>query len=169
MAPSEENGIIIKYNKYDTPFGVALIASTDKGICYIAFGEENLMEEELKRRYPKATFAEENAPLHMSALSLITGSGTGDSIPIHIKGTDFQVSVWNELLRIPFGKKSTYKRIAEQIGQPKAIRAVGTAVGQNPVSCLIPCHRVVRSDNTLGGYHWGLGIKERMLNHESAT
>ncbi|MBK5196486.1 MAG: methylated-DNA--[protein]-cysteine S-methyltransferase [Proteiniphilum sp.] len=167
MIPEKETGIAIRYNIYESLFGETLIASTDKGICFLSFGEKKMMEEELKQRFPGADPVEEKAEIHSTALSLLSGSDSNLSIPLHIKGTDFQLKVWDELLLIPFGHKSSYKQIAENIGKPKAVRAVGSAVGKNPVSCLIPCHRVIRSDNALGGYHWGPELKERMLQYES--
>jgi AraC family transcriptional regulator of adaptative response/methylated-DNA-[protein]-cysteine methyltransferase len=168
MLPGEENGLIISYNIYDSMFGKALIASTSIGICFIAMGPERVMLEELKRKYPKAALIRENAPLQVTALSRMFGHDDGDLLPLHIKGTDFQLKVWNALLQIPTGEKSTYKLIATHIGRPKASRAVGTAVGKNPVCYLIPCHRVVRSDRSLGGYRWGTDLKEKMLKQESA-
>ena len=151
MLPGEESGMIISYNIYDSMFGKALIASTIKGICFIALGTEKMMLEELGRKYPGAMLIQENAPFHATALSRISGKDDGNLFPLHIKGTDFQLKVWNALLQITPGEKSTYKLIAANIGQPKASRAVGTAVGQNPVCYLIPCHRVVRTDQSLGG------------------
>jgi len=168
MLPEEENGMVISYNIYDSIFGKALIASTSKGICFIAPGTEKVLLSELKQKYPKAMLIKENAPLHAKALSRMSGLDEGDVLLLHIKGTDFQIKVWNALLQIPTGEKSTYKLIATHIGRPKASRAVGTAVGKNPVCYLIPCHRVVRSDRSLGGYRWGTDLKEKMLKQESA-
>lgn len=168
MLPGEENGTIILYNIYDSMFGKALIASTSIGICFIAMGPERVMQEELKRKYPKAALIRENAPIHATALSRMFGHDDVHLLPLHIKGTDFQLKVWNALLQIPLGEKSTYKRIASNIGQPTASRAVGAAVGQNPVCYLIPCHRVIRTDQSLGDYHWGKELKEKMLKQESA-
>lgn len=168
MLPGEENGMIISYNICDSMFGKALIASTIRGICFIAPGTEKVMLEELERKYPGAMLIKENAPLHATALSRMAGNDDGNLLPLHIKGTDFQLKVWNALLQIPTGEKSTYKLIAAHIGQPKASRAVGSAVGQNPVCYLIPCHRVIRTDQSLGGYHWGTDLKEKMLKQESA-
>ena len=165
MLPKEGNSTI-QYNFYDSPFGKALIASTDKGICYIAFGEEKNMEKELNERYPKAKFVRETTDRHKQALGLFSGAKTGNALPLHVKGTDFQLKVWEALLQIPAGKTSTYKTIAQEIGQPAAVRAVGTAVGQNPVSYFIPCHRVIRTDGGLGGYHWGIDLKKQMLDKE---
>ena len=168
MLPKEENRIEIYYETYDTQFGKAVVASTEKGICYIAFGEEKKMLDELKQRYPKAKLTQHQTDWHTQALSIISGAEQTETMPLHVRGTDFQLNVWNELVQIPSGKLSTYKTIAENIGNPKANRAVGTAVGQNPVSYLIPCHRVVRTDGGLGGYHWGIEVKKKMLGMEKA-
>ena len=167
IIPEEESGIAIRYNTYESQFGATLIASTAKGICFLSFGEKKMMEQELKQRFPEADPVEEKAEIHATALSLLSCSDSNLSVPLHIKGTDFQLKVWNALLLIPFGEKCSYKQIAEVIGKPKAVRAVGTAVGRNPVSYLIPCHRVLRSDNRLGGYHWGPELKVMMLQYET--
>ena len=90
-------------------------------------------------------------------------------LTLHVAGTGFQLSVWNALLQIPVGEVSSYKAVAQAIGKPKAVRAVGSAIGNNPVSCIIPCHRVVRSDGRLGGYFWGTEIKRSMLEREAQT
>ena len=163
MLPKEENGIEIYHETFDTQFGKSVIASTEKGICYIAFGEEKKMLDELKQRYSKASLVKNKTDWHTKALSIISGSEEKTEIPLHVRGTEFQRNVWEELLQIPSGKLSTYKTIAEKVGKPKATRAVGTAVGQNPVSYLIPCHRVIRTDGGLGGYHWGIDVKKKML------
>ena len=89
-----------------------------------------------------------------------------ETVPLHLKGTEFQLRVWKELLNIPFGETTTYKDIAAALQTPKAFRAVGSAIGENPVSVLIPCHRVLRTDGALGGYHWGLERKVRLLEWE---
>ncbi|WP_286832683.1 MULTISPECIES: methylated-DNA--[protein]-cysteine S-methyltransferase [unclassified Proteiniphilum] len=168
MSPHEENRIKIKYNIYYSLYGKVLIASTNTGICYIAFGKEKNMEYELKKRYSAAIHIKESEKVHDTALSLIDGKVADDFLPLHIKGTSFQLRVWEELLNIPYGETTTYKIIAENTGNPKAFRAVGSAVKENPISYIIPCHRVISSDKSLGGYHWGLGIKEMMLKNESA-
>lgn len=165
MLPEEE-GSDIQYNFYDTAFGKALIASTDKGICYLAFGEEKSIEKELMQRYNRANFAQKTNVFHEKALSLFSEPKEKQILPLHVKGTDFQLKVWNALLQIPSGKTSTYKTIAKEIGQPTSVRAVGTAVGQNPVSYFIPCHRVIRTNGGLGGYHWGVELKKEMLDKE---
>ncbi|MBF6598478.1 MAG: methylated-DNA--[protein]-cysteine S-methyltransferase [Fermentimonas sp.] len=157
----------IYYNIYDTVYGRMLIASTEIGLCFVALGEETFMIDELRNEYAKAKLVKENKSIHLDTILLIENPLADINIPFHIKGTDFQMKVWEELLKIPAGGKSSYKIIAKNIGRPKAVRAVGTAVGQNPISCLIPCHRVIRSDNTLGGYHWGFEIKKKILERES--
>lgn len=167
MSPLEEKELIIYYNIYDTIYGKTLIASTDIGVCFVALGEESFMIEELHNEYGKAKLEKENINIHNKIISLIENPSSLFNITFHIKGTDFQMKVWEELLKIPHGDKRSYKIIAENIGKPKAVRAVGTAVGQNPISCLIPCHRVIRSDNSLGGYRWGLDIKKKLLENES--
>lgn len=167
MLPPEAANISMDYDIYDSLFGKTLIASTDKGISYIALGPEDTTMKELKQRYPKARLTKHNSDLHSTALSLISHPAAERSLPLHIPGTDFQMKVWVALLCIPPGKMTTYKAVAGYIGHSRATRAVGTAVGQNPVCCLIPCHRVIRSDNTLGGYHWGLDLKRQILDHET--
>ena len=166
--PKEGRGIEVYYETYDTQFGKSVIGSTEKGICYLAFGEEEKMIRELKWRHCRARWTRNKTDWQTKALSIISGVEQNETIPLHVRGTDFQLNVWNELLKIPSGKLSTYKTIAENIGNPKANRAVGTAVGQNPVSYLIPCHRVVRTDGGLGGYHWGIEVKKKMLGMEKA-
>lgn len=166
MSNHDENGVTIFYDIYDTVYGKTLIASTGIGVCFVALGEVLFMMDELRNEYAKAELVKENKSIHQKTILLIGNPLSEINIPFHIKGTDFQMRVWEELLKIPTGCKSSYKIIAEKIGRPKAVRAVATAVGQNPISCLIPCHRVIRSDNTLGGYHWGLEIKKQMLERE---
>jgi len=167
MSSLEAVEVRIYYDVYNTNAGKVLIASTDKGVCFIALGEDEFMFDELVREYPNANLIKQNSELHNLSLSYINSPAADVSVPFHIKGTDFQLRVWSELLNISPGEKRSYKKIAEDIGMPKAARAVGTAVGQNPISCLIPCHRVIRSDNTLGGYHWGLDVKNKLLDAES--
>jgi AraC family transcriptional regulator of adaptative response/methylated-DNA-[protein]-cysteine methyltransferase len=166
ISKSEENDIDIQYNIYETVFGKAVIASTEKGVCYVAFGEEQKMLDELKQRYPKAKLTQNETAFQSDAALLISDINAKKTLSFHVQGTDFQMNVWCELLQIPAGKITTYKTIAERIGHPDATRAVGTAVGRNPVSYFIPCHRVVRTDGGLGGYHWGLDIKKQMLRLE---
>ncbi len=167
LSPSEESGLAIKYALFETSYGTALIASTSRGITFIGLGEEKTLKAELKQRYSSALIIAGEEPLHRRALALINNPRKSDPLPLHIRGTLFQLAVWNQLLQIPCGETTHYGTIAEQIGKPHAAQAVGTAVGKNPVACLIPCHRVVRIDHRTGGYHWGPERKEQMLLAES--
>lgn len=154
----------------ETPFGEMLTASTHKGICYLAFVSESrdAVLDELKRIFPRAACEQRAVDFHQKAMEAVRALDTEqpDTIALHLKGTDFQLSVWRELLNIPLGSITSYAKIAEKLQKPKACRAVGTAVGNNPVSVLIPCHRVLRADGALGGYHWGLERKVQLLEWE---
>lgn len=175
MTPGEykhggEN-LTINYSFSQSPFGKILIASTLKGVCYIAFAGENeaVAFKTLQDGFPRATFQKKTDQLQQNALSIF--SKDWDKLPeikLHLKGTDFQLKVWEALLKISMGRLSTYGAIAAQIDMPKACRAVGTAVGDNPVAFLIPCHRVIQSTGALGNYHWGKTIKTAMIGWEGA-
>lgn len=167
MRAEEEKSTTITYNAYPSRFGNILLASTHAGICYAAFGQEEVTENELRQRYPQARFVKGEAAVHDTARTCIADFKQPAAISLHIKATDFQWDVWNALLCIPQGKTSTYGTIANAIRRPRAVRAVGTAVGQNPVSYFIPCHRVIRTDGSLGGYHWGIELKKELLHYES--
>lgn len=174
MTPDEyKNGGVnlrILYHFTDSRFGRALIASTGKGICYLAFGEnEDSVLSELKAIFPKASYMERIDESQRNALRIFEEQDWGMLSPIilHIKGTSFQFSIWENLIKIPLGELTTYSELADRINNPKASRAVGAAVGANPVSFLIPCHRVVRRSGALGGYHWGLSRKVAMINWEN--
>jgi AraC family transcriptional regulator of adaptative response/methylated-DNA-[protein]-cysteine methyltransferase len=174
MTPGEfKNGgenLSINYSFAQTPFGKVIAAATQKGVCYIAFGED---EKEsfslLKEKFPKSTFRKQKDSFQKRALALFTQNGKSvREIRLHLKGTDFQLKVWEALLKIPAGGLSTYGNIAARIKKPNAFRAVGTAVGDNPVSFLIPCHRVIQSSGVLGNYHWGPMRKTAMIGWEAA-
>ncbi len=174
MTPAEyKNGgknLHINYSFAESPFGNLLVASTPKGICYMAFAEEETKAlEDLRAKFPNARFQQKLDLLQQNALSIFQNdwSKLGE-IKLHLKGTDFQLKVWETLLKIPMGKLSTYGAIAEQIGNPKASRAVGTAIGSNPVAFLIPCHRVIQSSGIFGGYMWGTTRKTAIIGWESA-
>lgn len=161
----ELKSLNINFSICDTSYGKALIASTAQGICYIGFGEREQMLQSMQRVYPLATLHEKTDDLHSKALDYIENRNTDDLV-LHIYGTEFQIEVWRSLMRVPFGELTTYKAIAAEIENPKAIRAVGSAIGRNPISCIIPCHRIIRTDGGLGGYYWGIEVKERMLARE---
>lgn len=161
----EVKGLSINYSFYETPFGLSLIASTTQGICYIGFGEKDTMLADLNKRFSGAILQERKSDLHKQALSYIKNEETAE-LPLHVSGTDFQLRVWQALLQIPIGKLSSYQAVANAVNNSKAVRAVGSAIGDNPVSYIIPCHRVIRSDGGLGGYFWGLEIKKQMIAAE---
>lgn len=155
----------------DTPFGSALAMASDRGLCGLAFsaecGEERAMAD-LTGRWPNATFREDpEIVLPLLGAALQRGQAA-EPAKLHLIGAPFQIKVWEALLTIPEGTVTTYSNIAAAIGHPKAVRAVGTAVGRNPVSWLIPCHRALRKGGALGGYHWGLPVKRALLAREAA-
>jgi AraC family transcriptional regulator of adaptative response/methylated-DNA-[protein]-cysteine methyltransferase len=163
-------GLSIRWGWFDSPFGPAIVMGTDKGLCGMGFAAEmgeDVAFEDLIRRWPKADFVEDPMMLRPSVLAAFGTDGQGQA-PLHLIGAPFQIKVWEALLRIPSGHVTTYSEIAGTIGNPKAVRAVGTAVGRNPISFLIPCHRALRRDGSLGGYHWGLPVKRAILAWESA-
>jgi len=174
MAPEEYknggSGLRIHYSFADSPFGPLLVASTPKGICYLGFeGHRERAFYDLTAKFPMAKFQQTSDGLQENALSIFR-KDRGDlrGIKLHLKGTDFQMNVWNSLLQIPFGRLASYRNIAERIGQPTASRAVGTAIGSNPVAFLIPCHRVVRTTGISGGYRWGTTRKTAIIAWEQA-
>ncbi|WP_049641576.1 bifunctional helix-turn-helix domain-containing protein/methylated-DNA--[protein]-cysteine S-methyltransferase [Candidatus Rhodobacter oscarellae] len=164
-------GLRVFWGWFDSPFGLALVAGTERGICGVGFaaetGEEATMQD-LLSRWPKAAFVEDPMALRPWVLAAFGAENAADPTPLYLIGAPFQVQVWEALLRIPSGQVTTYGEIAESIGNPRAVRAVGTAVGRNPVSWLIPCHRALRKSGGLGGYHWGLPVKRAMLAYEAA-
>lgn len=161
-------GLTVRYGWFPTPFGEALAMGTDRGLCGMAFTGECGREAafaDLAARWPRANFAE--APDAIAPWVTAAFARTGEA-RLHLIGAPFQIKVWEALLTIPSGHVTTYSDIAEAIGSPRAVRAVGTAVGRNPVSWLIPCHRAIRKSGGLGGYHWGLPVKRAMLAWEAA-
>jgi len=163
-------GLRIRYGWHATPFGDALLAATQHGLCFVAFadtGERRAVVADLERRWPAAEVArDDDALAPFAARAFPTSVRRGGPLALHVRGTNFQLKVWNALLSIPVGATTTYARIAHSIGEPSAPRAVGNAVGANPISWLIPCHRVLRGDGGLGGYAWGPERKRVMLAWE---
>ncbi len=166
------DGLEILWGWFESPFGPALIMGTEKGICGIGFAAEEGAEatmSDLLARWPNATFVEDPTALAPLVEQAFPRDGAHDAqIKLFLIGAPFQIKVWEALLRIPNGHVTTYSDIARVIGHPKAVRAVGTAVGRNPISWLIPCHRALRKSGGLGGYRWGLPIKRAMLAWEAA-
>lgn len=163
-------GLTIDFSFADTPFGEILVASTEKGVCYMAFSDnrERVLEE-LRHLFPHAAYEHRMTDFQQQALTVFSVDWKQlEIVKLHLKGTDFQLKVWETLLKIPMGALTTYGDIAGYLDHPKASRAVGTAVGDNPVAFLIPCHRVIRSTGALGGYHWGLTRKKAIIGWEAA-
>jgi AraC family transcriptional regulator, regulatory protein of adaptative response / methylated-DNA-[protein]-cysteine methyltransferase len=160
----------IYYSVAETVFGNILIASTNKGICHISFLNEvqEPPESDVLLRFPAATL-EQKTDLHQQqALKMFRDDWSDlDRVKLHLKGTPFQIKVWHALLQIPSGALKSYQEIAKEVGDPNASRAVGTAVGNNPIAFLIPCHRVITSSGNLGGYHWGVDRKSAMIAMEA--
>ena len=161
-------GLSVRYGWFPSAFGEALAMATDRGLCGLAFAEDcgrDAAFADLSGRWPRATFTEDAAAIAGWAEPALGQSG---ETRLHMIGAPFQIKVWEALLRIPTGHVTTYSEIARSVGSPRAVRAVGTAVGRNPVSWLIPCHRALRKSGGLGGYHWGLPVKRAMLAWEAA-
>lgn len=174
MTPGEyKNGgenLAINYSYAESPFGNILVASTLKGICHMAFADDEQQAlQELQQNFPNAQFRQVVDIIQQNALYIFTQDWKKiNQVKLHLKGTDFQIKVWDSLLKIPMGRLATYGSIAEEINNPKASRAVGSAIGDNPVAFLIPCHRVIQSTGTIGQYHWGSTRKTMMIGWEAA-
>ena len=177
MSPGEwkakGGGLTIRYGFHTCPFGTALVMVTDRGLAGLAFsdfGDEKACLEDMTCRWPNAEYVEDRQATAPYAERIFQpGRWTSDQpLRVVLIGTDFQVNVWQSLLKIPFGKAVTYSDIAKDIGRPTAMRAVGAAVGANPISFVVPCHRALGKNGALTGYHWGLTRKRAMLGWESA-
>ncbi len=163
-------GLTVHWGWFESPFGPAIVMGTDKGLCGMGFAAEmgeGAAMEDLLSRWPHAEFVEDPMRLRPWVLRAF-GTDPDQSPPLYLIGAPFQIKVWEALMRIPTGHVTTYSDIATAIGHPGAMRAVGSAVGRNPISFLIPCHRALRRDGGLGGYHWGLPAKRAILAWESA-
>ena len=165
-------GLAIRHGFHDCPFGKALVMVTDYGICGLAFADDGQEQEcfaDMKRRWPAATYIEDEdrtAPI-ISRIFNPLHWRTEEPLRIVFIGSEFETTVWQTLLKIPMGGATSYSSIATHIGKPKASRAVGAAVGKNPISFVVPCHRVLAKSGGLGGYHWGLTRKQAILGWEA--
>jgi len=174
MTPAEyKNGgkeLDINYSFAESPFGNIIVASTSKGICYMAFADDREDAfSKLQEQFPNATYTQVVDVAQQDALHIFKKDWSElPKIKLHLKGTSFQLKVWETLLKIPMGDLSTYSDISKQIHQPNASRAVGSAIGANPVAFLIPCHRVIKSTGESGGYHWGPTRKSAIIGWEAA-
>ena len=165
-------GLRIGYGVHPTPFGPALLAATARGLCGLHLLDASQPDAgaalaEIRRNWPQAGFvadAAQTAPLVARAF----GPAAGQPLHLLVRGTNFQVKVWEALLRVPAGQVVSYQHVARAIGQPKALQAVGSAVGANPVAVLIPCHRVIRKEGVLGEYRWGSATKKALIGWEMA-
>jgi AraC family transcriptional regulator of adaptative response/methylated-DNA-[protein]-cysteine methyltransferase len=162
-------GVTIRWAVAPTSFGPMLVAATGKGVCRLSFGEGR---EALEGRFPHAELIEggaDFAALLADVIASVEAPARMRAIPLDVQGTAFQEAVWQELRRIPPGETRSYAQIAAAVGKPGAVRAAGSANGANNVAVLIPCHRVIRSDGSLGGYAYGLEIKAKLLAREQAA
>lgn len=165
------SGLSINHSFAESPFGNLIVASTDKGVCHMAFSDEkdgglNV----LKQKFPNAQFNQMTDKFQQDALFIFNKDWENlDKIKLHLTGTPFQLKVWEALLKIPTGALCTYGDIASKIGKPNATRAVGTAIGKNPIAFLIPCHRVIQSTGGIGNYMWGSTRKKAIIGWEAAT
>lgn len=163
-------GTVIHWDVAQTSLGPMLVAATDKGVCRLSFGEDPAV---LAHRFPHAELVHGGADFAVLLAEIVKAADApGDvdfaHIPVDVSGTPFQQEIWQALRRIPKGETRTYAELAAEVGRPGAVRAAGSANGANHVSLLIPCHRVIRTDGTLGGYAWGLDIKAKLLQREGA-
>jgi AraC family transcriptional regulator of adaptative response/methylated-DNA-[protein]-cysteine methyltransferase len=168
-------GETIRFGFADGPFGRTLIAATDKGVCWLSFegrGGTEAQIAEMRGDWPAARFVADEAfiaPLAERAFAFARGMALDQPLGLHVQGTNFQLKVWEALLKIPFGETCTYRDVAERIGAPKASRAVGAAVGANMISLLIPCHRVILASGVVHNYRWGAPRKRAILALEAAN
>lgn len=174
MTPGEfKNGgekLSINYCFAESPFGKIIVASTAKGVCHMSFREDqHLALSELKTHFPNAQYHQVLDKFQQDALFIFQNDWQQlDQIKLHLKGTEFQLKVWETLLTIPMGQLSTYGNVAQKIDKPKAARAVGTAIGNNPVAFIIPCHRVIQASGRIGGYMWGNTRKSAIIGWEAS-
>jgi len=170
---SSGKGLDIKYGFHQSPFGECFLAITERGICAMAFVDEQSRDQQLILLAKKWHFAtiQQDAIATENYLNKIFQPhlSTLGKLPLLVQGTNFQLKVWEALLAIPQGSVTTYQQIAESIGNPRAVRAVGTAVGDNPIAYLIPCHRVIRKEGLLGEYRWGSTRKKALIGWEAAN
>lgn len=168
-------GLVISYGFHPSPFGDALLMATERGVCGLAFVNEDAGEEraealaDMTRRWPAARYTEDapRTAAHARRIFEPDRWRSDDPVRLVMIGSDFDLKVWEALLRIPMGRSVSYSDIAAHLGKPSAARAVGAAVGRNPISFVVPCHRVMRGDGALAGYHWGLTRKRALIGWET--
>lgn len=160
----------IEYGFTISPFGELIVAATDKGICDLQFLDHNKLEtiHELGRRWGVYTPTTQDDAMADRVQRAIF-HGLDKPLTVDLRGTDFQVAVWRAVVEVPFGQTASYQHIADRIGNPGAVRAVASAVAQNPIAMLVPCHRIIHSDGTPGEYHWGRELKQQLLRWEASA
>lgn len=161
-------GLELRWGIHPTPFGEALFAASPRGLCHLAFIGEDHDEAlaDVRTRWPAATLRRDQEGTEALATSVFATDDQRPPLPLHLRGTNFQIKVWNALLNVPPGRLTTYAAIAQSIGAPTANRAVGAAVGRNPIAYVVPCHRVIRGSGAIGDYHWGPCRKHAILARE---
>lgn len=161
-------GLDIHYAIHPTPFGKCLIATTERGICHMSFVDNNEGQaiDNLVEHWSQAQMIEDYKSTAPLVTRIFSDGKVGTALQLHLRGTNFQIKVWEALLNIPTGAVTTYEQIAQKIGNPLAVRAVGSAVGDNPIAYLIPCHRVIRKSGEFGNYMWGSARKKAILAKE---
>jgi AraC family transcriptional regulator of adaptative response/methylated-DNA-[protein]-cysteine methyltransferase len=162
-------GLAVRWGVHDTPYGAALVGRSDRGLCWFGFvtTPEQHGDSTLRQRWPHATITHDpavTAPLVQRMFG--EADPAAPPLPLHLRGTNFQVKVWEALLRVPPGRLTTYAEVAQAVGEPTAHRAVGAAVGRNPLGYVVPCHRVIRASGAIGDYHWGATRKQAILAQE---
>jgi AraC family transcriptional regulator of adaptative response/methylated-DNA-[protein]-cysteine methyltransferase len=163
-------GLVISYGFHPSPFGLGLAMVTEHGLCGLAFADEGgeaAALADMTRRWPNAIYREDSAKTAPYAARVFADAKDGQPLRVTMIGSDFEINVWETLLKIPRGHAVTYGDIACKLGKPKAARAVGAAVGRNPISFVVPCHRVIGKSGDLTGYHWGLTRKRAILGWEA--
>jgi AraC family transcriptional regulator of adaptative response/methylated-DNA-[protein]-cysteine methyltransferase len=167
-------GLVLRYGFHPSPFGTALVMITGQGLAGLAFadaGGEEAALTDMRSRWPRATYVEDRAATAPTARRVFDPAKWGAARPLRVTliGSDFEIRVWEALLTIPFGEATTYSDVATRIGRPTAARAVGAAVGRNPISFVVPCHRVLGKGGSLTGYRWGLTRKRAILGWEAGV
>jgi AraC family transcriptional regulator, regulatory protein of adaptative response / methylated-DNA-[protein]-cysteine methyltransferase len=175
---SSHNGLspsIIRYGTGDTPAGQVVVALTERGVCALRLTEGKALTaivEELRLKFPPAAFIHDQEavePVMRPINEILEGRREAAEVPLDLQGTPFQKRVWETLLEVPRGTTCSYSQLAQKVGNPRAVRAVASACARNPVGLIVPCHRILRSDGSLGGYYWGLERKRALLHLEKAN
>ncbi len=167
MASNKRYKGLIYWTKVENYLGSMTLAATDDGLCRLSFEED---EAQLQKKFPNAALnRDDDRAIFTQCVRAVEDGGPYDAVPLDIRGTDFQQSVWQQLQKIPKGETRNYADIAKAVGRPRAVRAVGSANGANNIAIIIPCHRVIGSDGKLAGYAYGCEIKEKLLSKEGVT